>query len=572
LNLGPHKSSAVSLPLLVTRADVAQLVGVPLHTMTWWLWARRPQRRYTRFELARSDGSARVIHAPIKPIKDMQRRFAEVLARSYVPPPHVHGFVSQRSPVSNARPHRRQEWVLRLDVADFFPSINFGRVRGLFMAFPFEYPADVATLLAQLCCHNNELPQGAPTSPIISNYICRRLDTQLARLAGSERCYYTRYADDMCFSTDRRSFPSALGTVNRDGTSAGEAVVAVVQSNGFALNDQKVRLMRNNQRQRVTGLVVNEKLNVARSYTRQLRNILYVWKRHGEATAIEVFNRSATHANWPPEKQRPNFRLVIRGRIQHVGRIKGWDDPVYLALAGQLSELDPTFSRRAAPVAARHRAQVFTEGTSDGDHLLAALRQLQKQGLFLDLALDVKAVPDLHGDDALLKHCQALARAVHALPCVCVFDSDKESIVKRVAESSGWKNWGNGVVSVALSPPPWRDGQGVCIELLYEDAVLQRLDTRGRRLFLAEEFDRGNGHHLTEEYTTPNPGGPTLVRESVHTKATGRSVGLSKKDFARAVTARKPPFADLAFAGFQATFEQLREAVAEAARDIEAAH
>jgi len=524
LNLGPHKSSAASLPPLLTRADVAQLVGVPLHTMTWWLWARQPERRYTRFELARSDGTARVIHAPIKPIKDMQRRFAETLARSYVPPPHVHGFVSKRSPVSNARPHRRQEWVLRLDIADFFPSINFGRVRGLFMAFPFEYPVDVATLLAQLCCHNDELPQGAPTSPIISNYVCRRLDTQLARLARSERCFYTRYADDMCFSTDRRSFPPALGAVTRSETSAGDTVVAIVLSNGFTLNDQKVRLMRSNQRQRVTGLVVNEKLNVSRSYTRELRSILYVWKQHGEATAIEVFNRSVPHANWPPGKQPPKFHLVLRGRVQHVGRIKGWDDPIYLALAERLSQLDPKFSRRAAPLAARHRAQVFTEGASDGEHLLAALRQLQEQGLFSDLALDVKTVPDLHGDDALLKHCQALARAVHALPCACVFDSDKESVVKRVAGSSGWKNWGNGVVSVALASPPWRESQGVCIELLYENAVLQRTDTKGRRLFLAEEFDRNNGHHLTDKYTTPNPGGPTLVRESVHTKDEGEVV------------------------------------------------
>jgi RNA-directed DNA polymerase len=187
-----------------------------LNKVTWWLYALREDRRYTWIELAKRDGSKpRQIHAPIKPIKDMQRALASVLAGCYEPPVNVHGFVHGRSPVSNARQHQKQKWVLKVDLEDFFPSINFGRVRGMFMAFPFEYPPEVATLLAQLCCYRNQLPQGAPTSPIVSNFICRRLDVQLARIARDERCYYTRYADDICLSTNRKTFPGAwqLGTV-----------------------------------------------------------------------------------------------------------------------------------------------------------------------------------------------------------------------------------------------------------------------------------------------------------------------------------------------------------------------
>ncbi len=153
-------------PQLLSRADVADLLEVPLGRLTWWAWGLRGERRYRYFEIARrGGGSPRSILAPIKPLKDIQRRLADYLAAWYRPPPHVHGFVPGRSPGSNARAHKRQEWVLRIDLAGFFPSINFGRVRGLFLASPFYYPPDVAALLAQICCHENELPQGAPTSP-----------------------------------------------------------------------------------------------------------------------------------------------------------------------------------------------------------------------------------------------------------------------------------------------------------------------------------------------------------------------------------------------------------------------
>ena len=158
----------------------------------------------TGFEIARRAGRPpRVIHAPIKPIKQIQRVLADALTDCYEPKPHVHGFTPGRSPISGARYHQRQEWVLRVDLADFFPSINFGRVRGLFMGFPFEYEPRVATVLAQICCHQNQLPHGAPTSPIVSNLICRGLDADLARLARRERCFFTRYADDLSFSSDR---------------------------------------------------------------------------------------------------------------------------------------------------------------------------------------------------------------------------------------------------------------------------------------------------------------------------------------------------------------------------------
>ena len=98
-----------------------------------------------------------------------------------------------------------------IDLENFFPSINFGRVRGLFMSEPFNVPQAGATILAQLCCHRGVLPQGAPTSPVISNIICSRLDRQLMKLAQSHNCFCTRYADDITFSKTRTAFPAEIG-------------------------------------------------------------------------------------------------------------------------------------------------------------------------------------------------------------------------------------------------------------------------------------------------------------------------------------------------------------------------
>jgi RNA-directed DNA polymerase len=245
-----------SPPDLLTTRDLAELVGLPLNELTWWVYGLRPSKRYTRFNVQKRSGGVREIHAPIKPIKDVQRRLLVALAPAYRPTLNIHGFVAGRSPVSNARPHQRQTSVLRADILDFFPSIHFGRVRGLFRAFPFDYPDDVAQLLAHICCHRGALPQGAPTSPLVSNLICRGLDRDLAQLAKEERCYFTRYADDLSFSTRRRQFPVALADMDESGvTVAGKRLHDLVEHHGFVLNGSKTRLVHYAQRQRVTGLI-----------------------------------------------------------------------------------------------------------------------------------------------------------------------------------------------------------------------------------------------------------------------------------------------------------------------------
>lgn len=494
----------------------------------------------------------------------MQRRLATILASTYEPPVNVHGFAPGRSSLSNAFVHRRQEWVLRCDLKDFFPTINFGRVRGMFMAFPFDYPPDVATVLAQLCCHENELPQGAPTSPIISNFICRRLDVQLANLARTERCYYTRYADDLCFSTDRSVFPASLVSIENGTPVLGSPLVGIIRSNGFDVSPQKTRLIRRTQRQRVTGLVVNDKLNVGRVYVRSLRNLLYIWRKHGEEAARDALARVEGPLNWPPGKPAPTFTSIVRGRVQYVGSVKGWGDPTYRRLARALRDLDPGFRPRTLrKLHSPQRVRLFTEGPSDVEHLHAAKKYFDRIGDFDLLELEIPEDAAAGGDAPLLTRCKALAVTKQPTPCVCVFDRDNDTVLRDAVGPTGSRDWGNEVAAVALVHPEWRDSaKPLSVEMLYDDETLRRRDSSGRRLYLASEFDRRSGHHETELVTTPNPSAKTLVREDVHEVGTRQSVGLSKLAFAQAIASGTPPFEHVSFEGFRPTFAAIEEATA----------
>jgi RNA-directed DNA polymerase len=460
--------------------------------------------------------------------------------------------------------HERQEWVLRVDIADFFPSINFGRVFGLFKAYPFEYPKDVAALLAQICCYRNRLPQGAPTSPMISNFICRGLDSELRRVARSERCYYTRYADDICFSTQRREFPTSLALTDTSGIlRAGATLENVITSHGFAIRPVKTRLVRRTQRQRVTGLVVNEGANVDRRYVRNLRNLLHIWGRYGEKDAAEAFFRTNPRLNWPPGKPAAAFAWTVQGRVQYVGAVKGWNSPVYRALAQTLQAVDPSYSPSTLKTLhGSTTARVYVEGATDVLHLKAAKAHFERKGEFADLRLELPADASAGGSSELLRFCEALAVTPQSVTCVCIFDRDEDKILRAAVGAGDMKDHGNNVIAVAIKPPPWRPaGEPLCIELLYEDSDLRRRDSADRRLYQRAEFNE-KGRHTTESAYVTLPKHTGLIREEVLRGEDGASIGLTKQAFAQYVVNQEEGFGDVDFEGFRPTLELLAEAVA----------
>ena len=406
-------SSSSNHPLpLNSRADVAKLVGFPINHLNYWVVGLSPKRRYTTFSIPRRGGKGtRIIHAPIKPIKDMQLKLAAALHSCYRPPVSVHGYVRARSILSNAKIHSRKRWVLRIDIKEFFPSINYGRVRGVFMAYPFNYSSEVATLLAQICCHANELPHGAPTSPIIANLICRGLDKELLSLAQREHCHYSRYCDDLIFSATRKVFSSALVKQDEQGsTEAGPEITAIITRHGFHINSEKTSLRPQAQRQMVTGLVVNAKPNIPRNYIRSLRNLLYIWRRYSQEDARTRFMATQQLRYRPLGKPIPalSFQWMIRGRVQYVGHIKGWTDPVYLALARTLASVDEGFKEpRIESIQRPTKLRLYVEGPTEAVHLQAALDWYRQAGQYRNLEVTIEA---RNGDQQLLSFAQHLSK------------------------------------------------------------------------------------------------------------------------------------------------------------------
>lgn len=280
------------LPELHTPEDVAAALEIDVRRLRWLCWhaAATTRPHYVAFEVPKRSGGMRLLAAP----HDQLGRCQQWILRNILErvPAHdaAHGFVRGHSTVTNARPHVGQEVVVNADLKDFFPSITYPRVAGIFRSL--GYSAAVASVLALLCteCPRRHveldgrtwhvatgpraLPQGASTSPALSNLAARRLDRRLAGLTDKLGWRYTRYADDLTFSTSAAAGAMAylLASVRR-----------IAAEEDFALNEAKTRVLRQSTSQRVTGVVVNRRLGVPRKLVRRVRAILHQAQQTGLA-------------------------------------------------------------------------------------------------------------------------------------------------------------------------------------------------------------------------------------------------------------------------------------------------
>lgn len=251
----------------------------------------------------------------------------------------AHGFIPKRDIVTNASEHVNKRYVLNFDLENFFESISFRRVRQMFISY-FGFNDKVATTLANICCHpKGFLPQGAATSPVISNIIANGLDKELTRIAkNSKWSKYTRYADDITFSTDKRKFPQEIAQLIDGHIVLSEIILNVIQKHGFTINHKKTRLQNHKENQTVTGITVNEKLNVNRKYIRRIRSILDCIEKNIEdiGNAEKIFESKYPYRQ-KRQKEKPEMFRILKGMISHVGNVKGKEDPVYLKLANRFN-------------------------------------------------------------------------------------------------------------------------------------------------------------------------------------------------------------------------------------------
>jgi len=267
------------LPLWRTEEDLAAALGITVGELRFFSIHREKERvpHYIAFSIPKRDGGTRLIMAPKRRLKAIQRKLLELIVKRLPLSDDAHGFRSKRSVATGAAPHVGRRVVIHMDLKDFFPSVHVGRVRGLLVALGYGYP--VATALAVLMTEAPRQPvdlggavyhvpvgsrycvQGAPTSPGLCNCVATRLDRRLGGLARKLGMAYTRYADDLAFSGDDPALAPKL---------VAQASV-IIRAEGFDINARKTRIMRRGGRQTVTGVVVNKELGLSRKERRRLR-------------------------------------------------------------------------------------------------------------------------------------------------------------------------------------------------------------------------------------------------------------------------------------------------------------
>lgn len=321
-----HLSAYWKVPSITTLGALAHWLNIPVEHLDWYCGQLRPAdigsklSHYHIVLIPKKSGGTRLLEVPKWELKQSQRYVLDGILEHIPTHPCSHGFQKNRSIISYVKPHLGKEVIIKFDLKDYFISAGRTRVRSLFHLA--GYPPKISKYLAHLCTHGFKgnqlapslrvpslrhwkyerphLPQGAPSSPAIADRLLYKLDVRLSKLAEKLNMNYTRYADDMAFSSSEKISRSQLEHIK-------ELVKKIITDEGWWLNTEKTRVMHQSQRQRLAGLIVNTKANVARAEYDTLKAILFRVKRNG----LDAENRS----------QHPHFEEYLRGRVAFISMV-----------------------------------------------------------------------------------------------------------------------------------------------------------------------------------------------------------------------------------------------------------
>lgn len=333
------KLARFGLPKLETPEQIATAMGLRVSDLRFLAYARTTSTvtHYVRFEIPKKTGGTRRISAPMARLKAAQHWLLENVLDKVSLHDAAHGFREGRSIVTNARPHVGAEVVLNVDLKDFFPTLAYNRIRGMFRGLGYgEAAATIFALLASepevdeveldgqtfyIANGVRRLPQGAPTSPAITNIVCRRLDARLAGAAKKLGFTYTRYADDLTFSG-----PAAANTGKML-----HQLRFIVGAEGFSEHPTKTRVLRRGARQEVTGVVVNQQLGVDRQTLRKFRALLFQIGKDGPAgkswgASPDLFASAIGYANFVRMVD-PTKGEALLARAKELAAKHGWQPP-----------------------------------------------------------------------------------------------------------------------------------------------------------------------------------------------------------------------------------------------------
>lgn len=326
---------------LKTDQDIADMLEIKLSSLRFF--SSCSAKKYTSFQISKRNGDPRTISAPIPALKTVQKKLLYVLNLVYKPKAVVFGFVRSRNNVMNAQNHIGKKEILTIDLKDFFTQFHFGRVRGMFIR-RYNIDSKAAMTLANLVCCNGVLPQGAPTSPIISNMILASFDKSMIAYARKNSLCYSRYADDITLSSNssKLSF-DIVGKVGDKTYIIDNELKSIFEAAKLNINNNKIVLRRNKKRQLVTGVVVNKCTNLTKEYRRELRTILHHWKMKKELCVvareyIKVHKLDALK-KLSDEEVEKWFARVIIGKINYLRDVRGNNPGIFYKYANEANQL-----------------------------------------------------------------------------------------------------------------------------------------------------------------------------------------------------------------------------------------
>lgn len=570
--------------------DFSGFIGIPAKDLSYILYKLNggPNGQYINFEIKKRNGNKRVISAPFTGLKVIQRRLAKKLTGIYDVKLAAYGFVKKREIFDNALMHSCKRFVLNIDLESFFPSIHFGRVMGLFVSNPYNFERSIAIIIAKIACYNDKLPQGSPCSPIISNMICSHMDRELSDLAKHYSCYYTRYADDITFSTNKMPINAQIAEHNERWV-PGSGLRDIIEKHGFKINPNKTSLRTQSDRQLVTGIVVNNYPNIRRKSLKQIRSMLHDWKINGLEAAWEKHkNKYDTRNNTNKLNNNSNlFIQIVRGKLEYICHIRkrrrkilynryyNKYHSVYLdrKKIQESSDLFNIYLQRfkSLTINEYNYPVILGEGPTDFIHLKSAFLFLKKINKFSKLELDFYSHgrKENGGHSILKQFCNNANEHYvnYKSPVVCIFDCDIKDINKE-HKNGNVKKWGNNVYSITLQAHKNLQSDNFCIEHLYsEDDLINKHDKNGRRLFLSTEFHSSGIHKKDRSIFLKGKVAehPTIIDNKVFRKdgASNKNIAMTKRDFAVNIVRREPPFDKMNYSGFEPTFKLIDSLLSE---------
>lgn len=368
----------------VSLQDLAKVLGFSSSGLAYILYAmgkKDSTTRYQTFQVKKKNGGVREIKAPCSQLKSLQEKLSKLLyiclqeinKQNNLNQSYSFAYQPNKTHYNNANIHKNKRYVFNIDLKDFFRSINFGRVRGYFLNNEyFKLDPKIATIIAQIACDDNSLPQGSPCSPIISHFISNILDYRLSQLAKKAKCYYSRYCDDITFSTNQKEFPNIIAKPKDNIWCVGDELRNIIERAGFKINDDKVRMSYRPSQQSVTGLVVNKRVNTSRYYRDAIRAMVHSLTRTGDFNFTKEFARD--------KRTVENKLNCLQGMLCYIRHVDNLSDGIAHKKLKNFKVLRAFILYRY--FFANEKVVLFGEGKTDIFHLKHYLNYRDKETMY----------------------------------------------------------------------------------------------------------------------------------------------------------------------------------------------